>query len=291
MSVSVAERLSLLNTSWAERMLLLNSSLGERIALTNASLEERLSATNGLLENRLSSMKTSLEDRLSAMSATLENRISSMNVSLEERLSLGITAIASLEERFSVTGASLEKQLAASSLEQPLSLMDASLEDRLSLMSAALEDHLAELEDQMQQNLRHERRRQMALESLLESQNKTLEVLERPEMSPPLEALMALAENFMLEHLSKPETPTSAVLYGKLTDLMACYDLSVVAESGITFDPEIHEACGANWDPSRPENTVLEIVRPGFLLRGKMLRCATVVVNRQVPDESEPPRD
>ena len=61
---------------------------------------------------------------------------------------------------------------------------------------------------------------------------------------------------------------------------MDCFDLTLVSERGVDFDSEKHEACGARCAPDHRDGSVLEIVRPGFLLRGKVLRCATVVVNR-----------
>jgi molecular chaperone GrpE (heat shock protein) len=95
-----------------------------------------------------------------------------------------------------------------------------------------------------------------------------------------MEAITALADNLALACLSKPEDPASPILYGKLTDLLACYGLSLVADAGSAFDPERHEACAARRDPALPEDAVLEVVRPGFLSKGKVLRYATVVVNR-----------
>ena len=148
-----------------------------------------------------------------------------------------------------------------------------------------LKQNLAGVEEQMQQNLRQERRRQMALESILENQDKILQALERQEVSPPLEALMSLAENFTLTYLSEPDTPESAILFNKLSNFMDCFDLALVSETGVSFDPEKHEACEARCVPDRRDGEVLEIVRPGFLLRGKVLRCATVVVNRHEYDD------
>jgi molecular chaperone GrpE len=158
--------------------------------------------------------------------------------------------------------------------------MGDTLEDHLASMNSSLEDRLAGLEEKMQQSLRQGRRRQMALESLLENQNRTLELLGGSKTSPPLDAIMALAENFALTRLAEPETPTSTILYDKLSNLMDCFDLSLIAEVGVPFDPEKHEACGTNWNSSLPENVVLEVIRPGFLLKNEVLRYATVIVNR-----------
>lgn len=141
-------------------------------------------------------------------------------------------------------------------------------------------ERLTLLEDLLQQTQRQERRRQMALESLLESQAQALQALERLELSPPLEALMALSENLALTHLAQPQTSESAIQRNKLEELLACFGLTLLAEVFVAFDPAQHEACQARCDPHRPEDVVLEVVRPGFLLRGKVLRFATVVVNR-----------
>jgi hypothetical protein len=55
--------------------------------------------------------------------------------------------------------------------------------------------------------------------------------------------------------------------------------------------PEIHEACGVDFNPAYPENVVLEVVAPGFLLGGKLLRSAVVVVNRLTVKEPDEPDD
>ncbi|MDR1378669.1 MAG: nucleotide exchange factor GrpE [Synergistaceae bacterium] len=159
--------------------------------------------------------------------------------------------------------------------------------------NTALVDRLAELEEQIRQAQRQERRRQTAIESILETEGKILEAQERVieermeekmeekmETPPPLEAIMALADNLALACLSKPKDPASSILQGKLTDLLACYGLSLITDVGNAFDPERHEACAARRNSTRPENTVLEVVRPGFLAKGKVMRYAMVVVNR-----------
>jgi molecular chaperone GrpE len=159
-------------------------------------------------------------------------------------------------------------------------LLKDSLEDSLAPLSGAvnsLTERFSGVEDWEQQAQRQERRRQTALETILENQSKILEELKA---SPPLEALEALAENLALAYLGRPADKEFSILYGKLTDLLACFGLSLVVDKGNRFDPERHEACAALCNRTYPEDSVLDIVRPGFLLKGKVLRCATVVVNR-----------
>jgi len=46
------------------------------------------------------------------------------------------------------------------------------------------------------------------------------------------------------------------------------------------FDPALHEAVATGSDPSKPEGSVLEALRSGWSLRGRVLRAAMVRVNR-----------
>ena len=170
-----------------------------------------------------------------------------------------------------------------SELKDCLSNFKTDLENRFSNMN----DRFLKLEEQSQQAQRQERRRQAAIESFFDNQRKILGVLEKPQMSPPLEALMALAENFSLTYPEESGTPETDVLRGKLSDLMGCFDLSLVEEAGVDFDPEKHAACGVDFNPAYPENTVLKVVTPGFLLKGKLLRSALVVVNRRTAETKE----
>jgi molecular chaperone GrpE len=168
-----------------------------------------------------------------------------------------------------------------------LSLIEPSLRENMSLMEDMMNERLEELEKQMLQSLRQERRRQMALESILESQNRILKIIEPQEISPTLEALISLAENLALTRHAEQIEPESDILFNKLSNLMDCFDLTLVSETGVLFDPEKHEACAARCVWEHQDGLVLEIIRPGFLLRDKVLRYATVVVNRHVYDDAD----
>ncbi len=143
-----------------------------------------------------------------------------------------------------------------------------------------LSGRLAALEEALQDARRQERRRQAALETLLENQNDMLAILRRQE-EPDLDALMSFAENFALVRASWPETSESAVLSGKLERLLDRFGLELLEDRGAEFDADRHEACQAQCEPDRPDNVVLEVVRPGFARNGSVLRPATVVVNRR----------
>jgi molecular chaperone GrpE len=47
------------------------------------------------------------------------------------------------------------------------------------------------------------------------------------------------------------------------------------------FNPEVHEAMVAQPSADKPANTVLQVVQKGYLLNGRLLRPARVIVSRE----------
>jgi len=53
----------------------------------------------------------------------------------------------------------------------------------------------------------------------------------------------------------------------------------VEVEEGQTFNPELHEAVSMQQDKKSPPNTVLKLIQKGYLINGRLLRAARVVVS------------
>jgi len=68
------------------------------------------------------------------------------------------------------------------------------------------------------------------------------------------------------------------IFYEKLLDHCAASGLEASAQVGKPFDPTLHEALAAAEAPGVGEDCVCEVVQQGWLLRGKVLRFARVVV-------------
>ncbi|MFA6356860.1 MAG: nucleotide exchange factor GrpE [Candidatus Omnitrophota bacterium] len=69
------------------------------------------------------------------------------------------------------------------------------------------------------------------------------------------------------------------------TEILKDSGLKVIDPVGQPFDPEKHEAVEHAEDVVHPENTVLEVMRKGYELNGKVLRPAAVKVsNKQEKD-------
>ena len=64
--------------------------------------------------------------------------------------------------------------------------------------------------------------------------------------------------------------------------------LSVVDPQGQPFDPALHEAMAMQASTEHPPHTVLQVVQKGWLLNGRLLRPARVIVS-SAPESSETP--
>jgi molecular chaperone GrpE len=67
--------------------------------------------------------------------------------------------------------------------------------------------------------------------------------------------------------------------------------LAEVEPHGEPFDPTLHEAMAMQPAPDRPPHTVLQVVQKGWLLNGRLLRPARVIVSTTPagPDASSAP--
>ena len=77
------------------------------------------------------------------------------------------------------------------------------------------------------------------------------------------------------------------LIKNEMWDFLTSHGLSKIETVGLPFNPEQHEAVGITEDDSKQENTVVEEVRPGYLLHGKLLRPASVKVSRRKRSEEE----
>lgn len=70
-----------------------------------------------------------------------------------------------------------------------------------------------------------------------------------------------------------------------LEQVMERHEIEEVNPEGERFNPEYHEAMAMQPSTEQEPNTVLQVVQKGFLLQGKLLRPAMVMVAKK-PDES-----
>lgn len=70
------------------------------------------------------------------------------------------------------------------------------------------------------------------------------------------------------------------MIYTRLLGMLDEMDVKVLDIEGKEFDPTTSEAVLTEYDDSKPENVVLEVLKKGYTYKGKLIRPAMVKVNK-----------
>jgi molecular chaperone GrpE len=97
-----------------------------------------------------------------------------------------------------------------------------------------------------------------------------------------LRDILPVLDNFdrALEHAEEGDDFHKGVLmiYKQLFDVLQKNGLRVIEETGVRFDPNIHEGVIREEDPSVPSHTVTAVLQKGYFLHDRLLRPAMVKV-------------
>lgn len=63
-------------------------------------------------------------------------------------------------------------------------------------------------------------------------------------------------------------------------DTLKKHGLECVGACGEAFDPGVHEAIGTVCEPGKDEGCVAKVAQPGYVLKGRVIRPAKVLVNK-----------
>jgi len=162
----------------------------------------------------------------------------------------------------------------------------ASGSDETGVTSAAPTDELAEAKAKADEYLQHLQRLQAEFDNyrkrVIREQTSTLELAAEPVMRRLLEVL----DEFELALLHAHEDVDRdrflkgiELVYAKLMDALKSEGLQRIDAEGAPFDPNLHEALMQTGDGSG-EPHVAEVFRPGYTLKGRVLRPAGVRVER-----------
>lgn len=104
-----------------------------------------------------------------------------------------------------------------------------------------------------------------------------------------LKELLPLLDNFdrALEHAEEGDDFHKGVLliYKQLLGVLQKNGVTPINESGVKFDPNIHEAVVREDDPSVPSQTVTAVLQKGYFLHDRLLRPAMVKVAVGGPEQ------
>jgi len=109
-----------------------------------------------------------------------------------------------------------------------------------------------------------------------------------------LEKLLPIMDNFelglqaaRLASENNPDSRAGEIINGfsmvqhQLYDFLKDHGMESIDAVGKMFDPKLHEALSYQVDPSLPEGHIISQLRRGYLLAGRLLRPASVVVSKE----------
>lgn len=104
-----------------------------------------------------------------------------------------------------------------------------------------------------------------------------------------LRDLLPVLDNFdrALDHAEEGDDFHKGVLliYKQLWDVLQRYGVKPIDETGVHFNPNIHEAVIREENPSVPSHTVTAIMQKGYFLHDRLLRPALVKVAVGGPEQ------
>lgn len=167
----------------------------------------------------------------------------------------------------------------AAAPEEPTEVSDNPEADMLAAQVEELEQSLAEAKDQAlraaaeAQNVRRraeqeaEKARKFALERFVKELLPVVDSLEK--------ALDAMGED-----ASDAHREGVAMTLKMQQDVLAKFGVETVEPAGEPFDPQFHEAMAMVPNPELEPNSVMEVIQKGYLLNGRLVRPAMVVVSQ-----------
>ena len=121
-------------------------------------------------------------------------------------------------------------------------------------------------------------------------QEVTLQASERllTKLLPSLDALQQAVNAASGNSLLPDETAVGLrMLQKQLTEVLQSEGLEEIAAVGKPMDPELHEVVGYVESDEKPENIVVDEIRKGYTLNGKVIRPSLVVVSK-IPKKTDP---
>ncbi|CAH57828.1 co-chaperone GrpE [Ehrlichia ruminantium] len=86
-----------------------------------------------------------------------------------------------------------------------------------------------------------------------------------------------------LENLNKDDSIHAGVLmtYKELLNTLERHNISRIDPIGEQFNPQFHKAVSQMMDTEKEDGTILHVVQPGYIIKDKLLRPASVVVSKK----------
>jgi molecular chaperone GrpE (heat shock protein) len=167
----------------------------------------------------------------------------------------------------------------------PLEPIRAEFLDRIDALGEQFEESLERIDEAVRKTATQVRRQGVALDMVRESQEQKLDAVyallaERQENGQ--QQLLDFAEAFV-RYIAHQDGDDESLRQAenKFSVFLESHGIEIIWDLHEPFDDARHQACDTRDDPAFPDATVLDVVRPGFLIYGHPNPPALVVVNKR----------
>lgn len=153
----------------------------------------------------------------------------------------------------------------------------------LAKVRAQRDDYLARLQRLSAEFANYQKRAGREVNDLREWANADL----LKSLLPVLDDLERAIDAASTVHATDPLLVGTKLVHDKAVETLGRFGLTPIDAQGKPFDPQYHQAVMHMPAKDQPANTVMQVLQKGYLLKGKTLRPATVVVAKEPEAEPE----
>ena len=143
------------------------------------------------------------------------------------------------------------------------------------------DDELKELKDKYLRALADMDNYRKRMERELDSFRQYAQVEFFNRIIPVLESFARAMDNANVENDHENYAKGVEIIYRQLQDALRSMGLEEFSSLGETFDPARHEAVATVVNDDKPENTVVEEIGKGYMLKERVIKPAKVLVSKQ----------
>jgi len=143
------------------------------------------------------------------------------------------------------------------------------------------DDELKELKDKYLRALADMDNYRKRMERELDSFRQYAQVEFFNRIIPVLESFGRAMDNANVENNHENYAKGVEIIYRQLQDALRSMGLEEFSSLGETFDPARHEAVATVINDDKPENTVVEEIGRGYMLKERVIKPAKVLVSKQ----------
>ena len=169
----------------------------------------------------------------------------------------------------------------------PAGAAPAATEESTEQEAAEVAGDLQDAQSEAQQYLDHLRRLQAEFDNYRRRVAKEQAELAELGSMPVVRRLLEVLDDFELALMSAEDQPDFdrflkgiELVYSKLVDALKAEGLERMPAEGAAFDPRLHEALLQTGD-GEGDPIVADVLRPGYILKGRVVRHAGVRVERK----------